>query len=102
MYTKTYILEKLRELKPLIGKNYGVSELALFGSYAKGDQYEESDIDVLVDFERKIDAFDFIRLAHMLEDVFQHKIDLVSRKGVKPSYMPFVEKTMIHVEKVEK
>jgi hypothetical protein len=50
-----------------------------------------------VDFNGRIDGFDYIRLAHELEDLFHHKIDMVSRKGIKPAYLPYVEKDLIHV-----
>jgi uncharacterized protein len=71
--------------------------MALFGSYARGDFNENSDIDILVDFNERIDGFDYIRLAHELEDALQHKIDIVSRKGIKPQYLPYVENSLIHV-----
>ncbi len=76
---------------------YPISELGLFGSYARNDYNEQSDIDILVDFHDRIDGFDYIRLAHELEDIFLTKIDLVSRKGIKSQYLPFVEKNLIHV-----
>lgn len=84
---------KKRELE----SKYRLSELGLFGSYAKGDQTEQSDIDILVDFDTRIDGFQYIRLAHELEDLFGHKVDLVSRKGIKPGYLPYVEKNLQHV-----
>jgi predicted nucleotidyltransferase len=71
--------------------------LGLFGSYARGDFNEQSDIDILVDFSSRIDGFDYIRLAHELEDVFNFKIDLVSRGGIRAEYLPYVEKNLIHV-----
>ena len=77
-------------------KRYPISELALFGSYARGDNHEHSDIDILVDFNGLI-GIGFISLAHELEDIFNTKIDLVSRKGIKANYLPFVEKNLIHV-----
>ena len=97
MYSTARILEILRESKADLQKRYPLSELGLFGSYARGDFSEKSDIDILVDFNGRIDGFDFIRLAHELEDTFNCKIDIVSRKGIKPKYLPFVEKNLIHV-----
>jgi predicted nucleotidyltransferase len=97
MYTKTQILNILKAQKPELEKRYPISELGLFGSYARGDYNEGSDIDILVDFNGSIDAFAYIRLAHELEDSFKTKIDLVSRKGIKPHYLPFVEKSLIHI-----
>jgi len=97
MYSKARILEILKERKPDLQKRYPISELGLFGSYARGDFNEQSDIDILVDFNGRIDGFDYIRLAHELEDAFKFKIDMVSRKGIKAQYLPFVEKNLIHV-----
>jgi predicted nucleotidyltransferase len=97
MYDTKQILNILKNKKKDLEKKYPISELALFGSYARGDFNEHSDIDILVDFGGRIDGFDFIRLAHELEDAFSTKIDLVSRRGIKPGYLPFVEKNLIHV-----
>jgi len=96
MYNTEQILDILRDQKKELEKKYPISELALFGSYARGDYNEKSDIDILVDFNGRI-GIEFITLAHDLEDIFQTKIDLVSRKGIKPGYLPFVEKNLIHV-----
>jgi len=97
MYNTNQILAILKARKPELEKRYHISELGLFGSYARNDYNEQSDIDILVDFNDRIDGFEYIRLAHELEDIFLHKIDLVSRKGIKPHYLPFVEKHLIHV-----
>jgi predicted nucleotidyltransferase len=97
MYSTVQILEILKNRKPDLQQRYPISELGLFGSYARGDFNENSDIDILVDFNNRIDGFDYIRLAHELEDTLKYKIDLVSRKGIKSGYLPFVEKNLIHV-----
>lgn len=97
MYTTEEVLNLLKQKKTDLQKKYPLSELGLFGSYARGDININSDIDILVDFHSRIDGFDYIRLAHELEDLFNQKIDLVSRKGVKLQYLPFIEKNLIHV-----
>lgn len=96
MYSTAEILRILKDRKPDLQKRYPISELGLFGSFARGDYNENSDIDILVDFNDRI-GIEFISLANELEDMFQMKIDLVSRKGIKPKYLPFVEKSLIHV-----
>ena len=97
MYNTLQILQILKSKKETLETKYAVSELALFGSYARGDFNEQSDIDILIDFNSSIDGFDYIKIAHELEDAFQYKIDLVSRKGINAKYLPFVEKKLIHV-----
>jgi len=97
VYSLDIILSKLKQKKPELEKRYALSELGVFGSYARGDQQQTSDIDILVDFSSRIDGFEYIRMAHELEDLFEQKIDVVSRKGIKPKYLPFVEKSLINV-----
>lgn len=97
MYNTAQILNILSAKKKDLEKRYPISEMALFGSYARGDYNLHSDIDILVDFSDRIDGFDYIRIAHELEDAFTHKIDLVSRQAIKEGYLPFVEKNLIHV-----
>ena len=77
MYNTLQILQILKSKKGALATKYLVSELALFGSQARGDLNEQSDIDILIDFKGSIDGFDYIKIAHKLEDAFQYKIDLV-------------------------
>ena len=97
MYDTHQVLKILESQKKELEKKYPISEMGLFGSYARGDYNEDSDIDILVDFNDRIDGFDYIKIAHHLEDAFKQKIDLVSRKGIKAKYIPFVENNLIHV-----
>lgn len=97
MYTTEKILQLLKAKKPELEQRYALSELGLFGSFARGDFNQKSDIDILVDFSHGIDGFQFVRLAHELEDLFKHKVDVVSRGGVKSPFLPYIEKNLIHV-----
>lgn len=97
MINKSEILNILTGKKEELQQKYPISELALFGSYARGDNKEDSDIDILIDFYDSIDGFQYIRIAHELEDALNRKIDLVSRKGVKKQYLPYIEKNLVHV-----
>ncbi len=95
-FTKDSILNKLRVLKPALIKKYPISELALFGSFARGDFNENSDIDILVDFNASI-GLGFFRLANELEDELNTKVDLVTRKGIKKHYLPYIEESLIQI-----
>ncbi len=97
MYDKKFILEKLKKIKAELIISYPISAIGLFGSYADGSYTSDSDIDILIDFNKKIDGFDYIRIAHKLEDSFDRKIDLVSRKAIADKYLPYVEKHLIYV-----
>jgi len=80
------IIEKLREIKPFLAQEYNITEIGIFGSYARGEQTETSDIDILVEYDRskKMSLFKFIGLEDFLKSVFNKKVDLVTRKALKP------------------
>ncbi|MFP4555614.1 MAG: nucleotidyltransferase family protein [Bacteroidales bacterium] len=82
MITKNDILTKLKELKPILYRNYSVKEIGLFGSFSEGDFSEESDIDILVELEKPI-GWKFFSLELYLEEVFKRKIDLVTKNALK-------------------
>ena len=84
MITKEEVLQKLKALKPELRAHYRVREIGLFGSLIRGDQGEASDVDLLVDFEETADLFDLVRLADFLERQLQRKVDVVSRRALRP------------------
>ena len=82
MVTKSDILSKLTELKPILNKDFSVKEIGLFGSYADNSHSEESDIDILVEFEKPI-GWKFFTLILFLENIFNRKVDLVTKNALK-------------------
>ena len=90
------ILQVLGRVKPVLGEKYGVRAIALFGSCARGDQNEKSDVDVLVDVDSSI-GLDFVDLADAIEDVIGAPTDVVSMRGIKPRYLKSIEKDLIYV-----
>lgn len=82
MLTKEYILSKLAELKPALYKDYAVKEIGLFGSFSDESFSEDSDIDLLVEFEKPI-GWKYFSLEIYLESIFGRKIDLVTRNALK-------------------
>lgn len=90
-------MRSLAEIKEILIQNklrltekYGISFMAIFGSYGRGQQTENSDIDILVDFKRPI-GIEFIDLANELEKLLKTKVDLVSKNGVRPQYLKDIE-----------
>jgi len=64
----------------------GVKSLALFGSAARGDATDSSDVDLLVEFDRPVGLLGLIALKHRLEDLLQvEKVDLLTRDGLHPA-----------------
>lgn len=65
-------------------RSYGVSEIQVFGSYVRGDQGQDSDIDFLVEFEEGRGLFDdFIGLKRFLDDLFEPDVDVVKKDKVR-------------------
>jgi len=84
MKTKDQILEALRRLRPELEERYNVKTIGLFGSALRGEQRSESDIDVLVEFCPPIGFFKFLELEEFLSERLGGKVDLVSKKALKP------------------
>lgn len=92
----TQIKRTLKELKPELQMKYHVSSIGIFGSAVREDFTAESDIDIIVDFSQPI-GVSFIDLADLLESKVNSKVDLVSRKGIKPQYFKEIEHEIIYV-----
>ena len=74
----------LRAEGPRLERDYGVIMLGIFGSYARGNQREGSDLDLLVKFNAPIGLIRFIKLENELSDLLGVKVDLVVRDALKP------------------
>ena len=79
--TYKIIIQTLKEHKEVL-KGYGVRRIGLFGSFVRGEQKENSDIDFIVEFERP--NFDnFMDLAFYLEDLFGRKVEILTPEGIR-------------------
>lgn len=81
---------------PSLKMRYPISRLAIFGSYARGEATDNSDIDILVEFNGDI-GWDFFDLANDLQKLLHRKVDLVSGKAIKPHYWPHIKPDLIYV-----
>lgn len=96
--TKTEtILAQLSELKPLMIARYKAKEIGLFGSFARGEQHEGSDIDLLVDFEDSADLFDLVGLSDYLEEALQQKVDVVPKRALREELREAVLREVVTV-----
>jgi len=75
---------------------YGLKNIAIFGSYSRGENTEQSDIDIMVDFSRPI-GIAFVDLADELEKILHAKVDLVSRNAIKPNYFRHIKAELNYV-----
>jgi len=74
----------LKRTKTDLARKYLVKSIGLFGSYVRGDQKKNSDLDVLVEFRRPIGLIKFMSLGNHLTDLIGIKVDLVSKEALKP------------------
>jgi len=92
MLTSEEILRKIEENKDKI-KRFGVKRIGLFGSYARGEQRAESDVDIVVEFEKGKATFDnFLDLTEYLEKLLGRKVDLLTIDGVRSIRIDYIRK----------
>lgn len=84
------VLERLREHRGRLAE-LGVVSLSVFGSVARGESRPDSDVDFLVEFDGPATFDRYTRLKFFLEDVFNRRIDLLTRQGVRAELRPFIE-----------
>ena len=80
-----YLVDRLRHDLPRLQKEYEVRSLGLFGSYVRGDQNKEIDIDILVDFVKVPGLFRFLDLERDLSHLLEVRVDLVQKDALKPA-----------------
>lgn len=96
MKTQQYIKTKLTELKPILQQKYPVAAIALFGSYARNEQTEDSDVDVMIELNGKM-GLNFVTMSNEIEDYLGIKTDVVSKNGIKPAYFVFIKEDLLYV-----
>jgi predicted nucleotidyltransferase len=96
-------MKTLDEIKSIIKKHrqeleghFKIKEIALFGSYVRGDQNTDSDLDIMITFREPV-GFLFIELCDYLEDLFGMIIDVVTRRGIKSNRWKYIEEDLIYV-----
>lgn len=83
------IIELLLPLKPI--------QISVFGSYARGEMNENSDIDILVDFDENVSLLDMGGVYMDLKEKLKRNIDLVTKGGLNPVFKPHIEKDLVEI-----
>ena len=78
------IIAELKRLQPELKKRYPIREMGVFGSWVRGEQTEDSDLDVLVDFHDRVTLIDVAGLQIELSDALGVEVDLVMKSALKP------------------
>ena len=90
------ILQILQQNKEELFKKYPLKSMALFGSYSRGAETQDSDVDVMVELNGPI-GIRFLDLNYEIENLLHKKVDLVSKRGIRPAYLSFIEPDLIYV-----
>ena len=91
------ILKTLRTLKKNISDKYKVKSIGLFGSYLRGEQTTNSDIDILTNFKEDADLFDLVGLAQFLEEKLQQKVDIVPENALRRELKDIILKETVYI-----
>ena len=90
------VLDLLRAARPQLAREFGITRLALFGSYARGEQREDSDVDVLVEVDPSI-GMRFVDLAERIEVLLGVRSDVVSRRAIALRHWARIAKDLVDV-----
>ena len=95
--TREELLALLTQHKPVLAERFGVTKLALFGSFARDTASEESDVDLLVRFDGAATSKRYFGVQFYLEDLLHRSVDLVTEQALRQRLRPYVEREAIHV-----
>jgi predicted nucleotidyltransferase len=90
-------LTSLRENKPLLQEQYGVNTLGVFGSFVRGDQDKNSDVDILVGFNEPVGLLKFVALKYQLVEILGKDVDLVMKTALKPKIGERILEEVIYI-----
>ncbi len=93
----TEIINTLESLKEVIKTKYKAEIVGLFGSYVRGEQNKNSDIDILVKFDEDATLLDFMGLSNFLEDELGIRVDIVSQDAIKSEIRDSIMDEVIYI-----
>lgn len=92
-----HIKSILKKSQPTIRKKFNARITGIFGSYTRGEQKENSDLDILVKFYKGASLFDLAGLTNYLEEKLDMKVDIVSDRAVRPEIKEEIYKEVVHL-----
>ena len=91
------VLNTLRAHKPTLAERFGVTGLSLFGSFARDQATDRSDVDILVMFDRPATSSSYFGVQFYIEDLLGRRVDLVTDRALRPEIRPYVERDALDV-----
>jgi predicted nucleotidyltransferase len=99
MKTLGEIKEVLQTEKPYLADRYGVTEIGVFGSYVRGEQRSDSDLDILIELvdPPRISLLGLVNLENYLSDLFGIKVQVAIKKNLKPRLSPYILREVVMI-----
>ena len=91
------VLDLLRAHKSALMSQFGVAELALFGSFARGEATEDSDVDILARFEGPATSRQYFGVQFYIEDLLGRNVDLTTSRALRAELRPYIEREAVYV-----
>ena len=95
--TRAEVLDLLRDHKSILVERFDVTELALFGSFARDTTNDDSDVDVLVGFAGPATSRSYFGVQFYIEDLLGRQVDLVTTKGLRAEIRPHIDREKVVV-----
>ena len=95
--TRTQVLATLREHKGILARRFGVSGLTLFGSFARDQGTQSSDVDIIVQFDAPPDWRRYFGTHAYLDDLLDRRVDMVTNNELRAEFRPFAERDAIDI-----
>ena len=95
--TRAEVLARLRAHRPTLAERFGVVELAVFGSFARDEATDDSDLDILVSFDGPATSRTYFGVQFYIEDLLGLRVDLVTDKALRSEFRPYVEQEAVGV-----
>jgi len=101
LLTLEEVLAKLRAVQPELRRQFRAEIVGVFGSYARGEQTPESDIDVLVRFHEGASLFELVALGEYLESLLGCKVDILSERAIRPEIRHNILANLVKIRAIE-
>ncbi|MBI5742387.1 MAG: nucleotidyltransferase family protein [Candidatus Niyogibacteria bacterium] len=95
--SKDDVQKIINDIMPALRDKYHIKNLGIFGSVARGEDTPASDVDILVEFETPPSFFEFIKLENYLSEQLGKKVDLVTKKALKPAIREEIMREILYV-----
>ena len=91
------IKQTLKQNKTALAKEFKIKALGIFGSYVRGKQKKNSDVDILIEFSRTPGLFDYLKTENHLSRILRKRVDLVMKGALKPNIGKHILREVVYV-----